>query len=111
LDEYNFGGIQLACRERSQGATGWNARPIVLSVVSGWSMKNYLASEIAQGYFRAIIGRYSKDVMHKQLKVRKEVASIYDESAEERNARIQEEACLETVIDVHDSSCRRDFQG
>jgi hypothetical protein len=86
-------------------------RPIVLSVVSGWSMKNYLASEIAQGYFRAIIGRYSKDVMHKQLKVRKEVASIYDESAEEQNARIQEEACLETVIDVHDSSCRRDFQG
>ena len=97
LDEYNFGGIQLERRdlteeddftedlimqeEQEDGAT---ASPIVPSVVSGWNMKNYLASDIAQEYFRAIVGRYSKDVMRKEVKLRSEGASIYDDSVEEQ---------------------------
>jgi DNA polymerase epsilon subunit 1 len=67
--------------EQEDGAA---ALPIIPSVVSGWNMKNYLDSEIAQEYFRAVVGRYSKDVMRKQLKLRSEGASIYDDSAEEQ---------------------------
>lgn len=97
LDEYNFGGIQLEHRELTEDDTvpddlivheerqrdGVTA-PIIPSVLSGWDMKNYLQSEIAQEYFRAIVGRYSKDVMRKQLKMRNEGASIYDDSAEDQ---------------------------
>jgi hypothetical protein len=98
LDKYNFGGIQLERRElteeddvmddlivQEEQEDGTADLPIIPSVVSGWNMKNYLDSEIAQEYFRAVVGRCSKDVMRKQLKLRSEGASIiYDDSAEEQ---------------------------
>lgn len=96
LDEYNFGGIQLERRDlmeednipedlivHEENAEGVIS-PIIPTILSGWTMKNYLKSEIAQEYFRAIVGRYSKDVMRKQLKLRDEGASIYDDSVEEQ---------------------------
>lgn len=92
LDEYNYGGILLERRELTEDdnvaedlvVQEEEGEPVVPSVVSGWNMKNYLASEIAQEYFRVVVGRYSKDVMRKQLKLRSEGASVYDDTAEEQ---------------------------
>jgi DNA polymerase epsilon subunit 1 len=90
LDEYNFGGIQLARRDVSEGEISEDLLleedgvTILPSVVSGWNMKNYLDSEIAQEYFRAIVGRFSKDVLRKQLKLRTEGSSVFDDSSEDQ---------------------------
>jgi DNA polymerase epsilon subunit 1 len=76
LDEYNFGTMQLErlpfdeiddadfiLPEGGDDAT----MAVVPSVVTGWSLTNYLGSGIAQEYFRALIGRFSKEVMKKQM--------------------------------------------
>jgi DNA polymerase epsilon subunit 1 len=48
---------------------------VVPSVVTAWSLMNYMGSEIAQEYFRIVIGRFSQDVLRKQIELR-----IRDES-------------------------------
>mmetsp|Transcript_13585 Transcript_13585/g.18994 ORF Transcript_13585/g.18994 Transcript_13585/m.18994 type:complete len:851 (+) Transcript_13585:39-2591(+) len=78
LDEYNFGAIQLDRREIEEHEDiDWvlpneedeDGLPIVPTVVSGWNMMHYLGSEIAQEYFRLVIGRFSKDVLRKQCQL------------------------------------------
>ena len=79
LDEYNYGTMHLDRVDRGEvdesidfaipdGTDDSNA-VVVPSVVSAWSIMNYLGSEVAQEYFRAIIGRFSKDVLRKQMEV------------------------------------------
>ena len=75
-DEYNFGGVELERghpdnAEESQivlleDREGGEPSYVISSVVSGWGMRNFLGSEIAQEYFRAIIARFSKDVLNKE---------------------------------------------
>jgi DNA polymerase epsilon subunit 1 len=79
LDEYNYGTMHLdrvdsvEIDESIDFAIPDNAENsnsvIVPSVVSAWSIMNYLGSEVAQEYFRAIIARFSKDVLRKQMEV------------------------------------------
>ena len=83
LDEYNFGTMQLERLERSEldesipwfYDDGENADAVIVpSVVTAWTLMDYLGSEMAQQYFRVIIGRFSKDVLRKQI----EIASTED---------------------------------
>jgi DNA polymerase epsilon subunit 1 len=79
LDEYNYGTMNLdrMNQEDIDEATDFaipdsneNSTSVVVpSVVSAWSIMNYMGSEVAQEYFRAIIGRFSKDVLRKQMEV------------------------------------------
>jgi DNA polymerase epsilon subunit 1 len=78
LDEFNFGTMQLErvnqddIDESIDFAIPDSEDPksaVVPSVVTAWSVMNYLGSEIAQEYFRAIIGRFSKDVLKKQMEL------------------------------------------
>jgi DNA polymerase epsilon subunit 1 len=96
LDEYNYGGIQLERRNDAtqedeiahdlliQEEDGDKTVTIIPFVVSGWNMKNYLDSEIAQEYFRAIVGRFSKDVLSKELKLRMQGASVFYDSCQDQ---------------------------
>lgn len=80
-DEYNFGGIELERRNINEIEDMENAiienldesepsQAVYPSVLSGWSMSNYLGSEIAQEYFRIIIARFSKDIFRKEYQLR-----------------------------------------
>lgn len=86
LDENNFGGIHFEQREiedddeaewamrlNESGDEDPNAVPIIPTVVSGWNLMHFLASEISQEYFRAIIGRFSKDVYRKQVQIKRKM--------------------------------------
>ena len=74
LDEFNFGTMQLerVAKTEADGedfviSDNADDNVIVPSVVTAWSVMNYLGSEMAQEYFRAIIGRFSSDVLKKQM--------------------------------------------
>ena len=79
LDQNNFGGIHFEQREiedeeESEMTQLFNSvggedcsSTIVPTVVCGWNIMQYLATDIAQDYFRTIIARFSKDVFRKQL--------------------------------------------
>jgi len=79
LDQINFGGVHFEQRdiedaEESEMTQLFNSvggeedsPTIVPTVVCGWNIMQYLASDIAQDYFRTIVGRFSKDVFRKQL--------------------------------------------
>lgn len=78
LDEFNFGTMQLERFDREDidesvdfvvPDSEDDSMVVVPSVVTAWSLMNYLGSEIAQEYFRAIIGRFSKDVLKKQMAI------------------------------------------
>lgn len=75
LDEYNFGGILLErkgvhAEDGNQSVTDETQDSSVsTSVVTAWSVMNYLGSDMAQEYFRAIIGRFSKEVLRKQMEI------------------------------------------
>ena len=87
LDQNNFGGIHFEQREiedeeeseitqlfnSNVGEEG--APTIVPTVICGWNIMQYLANDIAQDYFRTIIGRFSKDVFRKQLLIENSVKS------------------------------------
>jgi DNA polymerase epsilon subunit 1 len=76
LDEFNFGTMQLDRVGSTEVVEpdkffikedGNDETAVVPTVVTAWSLMNYLGSEIAQEYFRAIIGRFSRDVLKKQM--------------------------------------------
>ena len=79
LDEYNYGTMHLDRIDRGEidesidfaipDSNEDSNLVVVPSVVSAWSIMNYLGSEVAQEYFRAIVGRFSKDVLRKQMEV------------------------------------------
>eukprot|EP00536_Pseudo-nitzschia_multiseries_P014500 jgi/Psemu1/298741/fgenesh1_pm.714_\ len=73
LDEYNFGTMHLERCHRDDVAgdslieEDSNQDTVILpSVVTAWSLMNYMGSEIAEEYFRIIVGRFSKDVLKKE---------------------------------------------
>jgi len=81
LDEFNFGSVQLEKVDREGLTEEELAESIALpidnessavvlpSVVTGWSLMNYLGSRIAQIYFRGAVGRFSNDVFRKQMEL------------------------------------------
>jgi DNA polymerase epsilon subunit 1 len=78
LDEFNFGTIQLVQVPKEELETEEDFLlpveddPLIVvvpSVVTAWSLMNYLGSDMAQEYFRAIIGRFSSDVFRKQMEL------------------------------------------
>jgi DNA polymerase epsilon subunit 1 len=76
LDEYNFGTMHLERHEKVSiddeyyiDEDGDQNTVVVPSVVAAWSLMNFMGSEIAQEYFRIIIGRFSKEVLKKQVEL------------------------------------------
>ena len=75
LDEYNYGTMYLERQEKSDEIASDLTLPdeenssvvVVPSVVTAWSVMNYLGNELAQEYFRVIVGRFSKEVLRKQI--------------------------------------------
>lgn len=96
LDEYNFGALHLERHHKDDVAGGsfieedtTQSTVIVPSVVTAWSLINYMGSGIAEEYFRIIIGRFSKDVLKKEreLMIRcgsKGLSSIFDMELNEK---------------------------
>ena len=90
LDQNNFGGIHFEQREIEDedeneitqlfnSVSGEAAdQSIVPAVVCGWNIKHYLSDNLAQDYFRTIIGRFSKDVFRKQLQIEHSAKSKID---------------------------------
>lgn len=70
LDEYNYGTIHLERQETDAVDDTYenlSCRTVVVpSVVTAFSLINYIGSEIAQEYFRIVIGRFSKDILKKE---------------------------------------------
>ena len=88
LDQNNFGGIHFEQRaiddeEETEITQLFNsvfvgekaAMPIVPTVVCVWNIMHYLSDNLAQDYFRTIIGRFSKDVFRKQLQIEQNAKS------------------------------------
>jgi len=78
LDEFNFGTIHLERASEDEARDGFDfvlpdggesTAAVIPSVVTGWSLANYLGSELAQEYFRVLVGRFSKDVLRKQIEL------------------------------------------
>ena len=74
LDEYNFGTMHLervpldsVDAESDVVLQRDDTNAVVATVLSAWSIMDYFGSEMAQEYFRIIIGRFSKDPMKKQI--------------------------------------------
>ena len=82
LDEYNFGTMHLERLERLEAPLDFVIADednenfiIVPSVVTAWSVMHYLGSQLAQEYFRVMIGRFSKEILRKQEDLRKITAA------------------------------------
>ena len=124
LDEHNFGAILFENRDpKDEDEAQWafeidvpvantevSQATIVPTVVSGWNIMHYLASEISQEYFRAIIGRFSKDVyrkevlVHKRIKSKKDVATDPQENESELPPPDQILSYKKKLISKHFSS-------
>lgn len=77
LDEYNFGTMHLEALDKNDAGIEHyidenkeNNTVVVPSVVTAWSIMNYLGSETAQEYFRILVGRFSKDALRKQAELK-----------------------------------------
>lgn len=84
MDEYNFGTMHLERHEKESIGDEYfidedheQNTVVVPTVVTAWSLMNYMGSKRAKEYFRVVIGRFSKNVLRKQyeLKMRDESAS------------------------------------
>jgi DNA polymerase epsilon subunit 1 len=76
LDEFNFGTLQLERHHKDDVVAEFfieedtsQSIVIVPSVVTAWSLINYMESDVAEEYFRIIIGRFSKDVLKKEMEL------------------------------------------
>jgi DNA polymerase epsilon subunit 1 len=77
LDEYNYGTLMLERHDKSMLEQGEyyldeesnNGFVVVPSVVTAWSIMNYLGSDIAKEYFRIIVGRFSREALKKQVEI------------------------------------------
>jgi DNA polymerase epsilon subunit 1 len=78
LDEFNFGTMQLDRVRNDElddsiefsfpDSEDANST-VVPTVVTAWSVMNYLRSERAQLYFRVTMGRFSKEVLKRQMEL------------------------------------------
>ena len=73
LDEYNFGTMYLDRVDKDEIDNDFFIEEdpsqntvVVPSVITAWSLMNYMGSEIAEEYFRIVIGRFSRDVLKKE---------------------------------------------
>jgi len=94
LDEYNFGTMHLERYHKDdvvgdffieEGAN--ESTVIVPSVLTAWNLINFMGSEIAEEYFRIIIGRFSRDVLKKEMELfmrSKGSSSIFDTELNEK---------------------------
>jgi DNA polymerase epsilon subunit 1 len=76
LDEYNFGTLTMERRERSDVEDEYfieeeeeSEMVVMPSVVTAWSIMNYIGSDMAKEYFRIITGRFSREVLKKQIEI------------------------------------------
>lgn len=75
LDEYNFGTMMMERRERNTLEDEYYIEEevgdavVVPFVVTAWSIMNYLGSETAKEYFKLIVGRFSREVLKKQIEI------------------------------------------
>lgn len=78
MDEFNFGTMLLEQKPVDEvgesdlvipGTRNDQNTVVVSSVITAWSLTNYLGSDIAQEYFRGLIGRFSKEVLRKQIEL------------------------------------------
>ena len=77
MDEYNYGTLTLERRDKDILEQGEycveeeanSCSVVVPSVVTAWSIMNYLGSDIAKEYFRVIIGRFSREALKKQVEI------------------------------------------
>ena len=90
LDEHNHGGLLFENREPEDDEEAqWafdvempteegqaESITVVPTAESGWNIKHYLASEMAQEYFRAVISRFSKDVYRKQVRIEQKALEL-----------------------------------
>lgn len=99
LDEYNYGTMHLERYNKDDELDAdfviADENPnyvIVPSVVTAWSVIHYLGSELAQEYFRVIIGRFSREVLRKEMDlVAKESSENYTrDSFKSLNQRVVE---------------------
>jgi DNA polymerase epsilon subunit 1 len=77
LDEYNYGTLILERRDKcmledddyhiEEEPNGGSV--VVPSVVTAWSIMNFLGSDVAKEYFRIIIGRFSREALKKQVEI------------------------------------------
>jgi DNA polymerase epsilon subunit 1 len=96
LDEYNFGTIHLERHERDNideefvlEEESTDNTVVVPSVVTAWSLMNFMGSDIAQEYFRVIIARFSRDILRKEQDLRKKdgskgLPSLFDKELQEK---------------------------
>lgn len=76
LDEYNYGTMHLERMDKTAVNDEYyidedvdQNTVVVPSVVTAWSLMNFMGSEIAQEYFRIILGRFSREVLKKQVEL------------------------------------------
>jgi len=109
LDEHNHGGLLFESREaEDDDEAQWaltvdvtneesasQAVTVIPTTESGWNMMHYLASDISQEYFRAVISRFSKDVYRKQLRI--------EEKRQRHETIIPDPQSMEDQDDAEDS--------
>lgn len=114
LDEHNFGGLLFENRlpedeEEDKWAFeldmptdegGTETITVVPTVQSGWNISHYLASEMAQEFFRLVISRFSKDVYRKQVQL-EERALEHEENHMHEGVDEEEESRLSPREQLH----------
>ena len=113
LDEHNFGAIVFEEREpEDQEEAQWsfmrkhNGDDIVTvpMVYSAWNIMHYLPSEVSREYFRAIIGRYSRDVYRKQIVIEEKQSSQQNSNGKQSKPYVQLIEYKKKLISKHFAS-------
>ncbi|KAL3923554.1 MAG: hypothetical protein SGILL_001593, partial [Bacillariaceae sp.] len=96
LDEYNYGTIHLERSFKDDvdedfviAEENSDETVVVPSVVTAWSLMNYMGSKTAQEYFRVVIARFSRDVFRKEQESRSKdgsqfIPSFFDKDLNEK---------------------------
>ena len=117
LDEHNFGAMYFENREPADeeeaqwsftmkvnenvnaGSSSENEEvEIVPTVLSGWNVMRYLPNDVCQEYFRAIIGRFSKDVYRKQMLIAAKEEESFNFHDQRRQGRSDPQSKSETKL-------------
>ncbi|KAL3922010.1 MAG: hypothetical protein SGILL_002437 [Bacillariaceae sp.] len=112
LDEYNFGTIHLerALREGIEedfviDEEKSRETVVVPSVVTAWSLMNYMGSKTAQEYFRVVIARFSRDVFKKEQELRSKddsqgIPSFFDKELNEKLSAFKKKMVSKTFASI-----------
>lgn len=97
LDEHNYGGIKFENRnaeDEDEQLSSFlvdvvshegemQSITVVPTVQSAWNIIHYLAGELTQEYFRLVIGRFSKDVYRKEIRIQEQKLQAVEQRAAE----------------------------